>query len=68
MPMPYPRPPRRWRELRSLRDHRRRAPAFRHVVVGRLGLIGPTVTAIVAPNGAVVDMVFGPRQPSRTIH
>lgn len=68
MPPHYLRPPRRRRESPSLRDHRRRAPAMRYVAVGRLGLHGPAVTALVAPNGDVVKMVFGP-QPSRpTIH
>ena len=68
MPQPNLRPPRRRRESPSLRDHRRRAPSFRYVAVGRLGLLGATVTAIVAPNGDVVNMVFGPRSPSRTLH
>jgi len=68
MPPPYLRPPRRRRESPPLRDHRRRTPAIRYVAVGRLGLHGHAVTALVAPNGDVVEMFFG-QQPSRpTIH
>lgn len=65
--MLLPRQPCRPR-ARSLRDHRRNGRSLRHVAVGRLGLHGRTVTALISPAGHVADIVFGPIPSTPTIH